>query len=111
MGIIASAQIDARAKLVSPYAVLQGQLDFGTMVTQRIQFQEEKRQADIGRIVKQAALELGDKEVQDHEVDHDWTARFFDDVQDVSSEDMQQLWAKILETKLHPSINPSSALL
>lgn len=75
---------------------MQGQLEFGTVVTQRIQFQEEKRQANIGSIVRQAALELGDKEVQDHEVDHDWTARFFDDVQDVSSEDMQQLWAKIL---------------
>ena len=96
MGIIASAQADARAKLVSPDATVQGQLEFGTVVTQRIQFQEEKRQANIGSIVRQAALELGDKEVQDHEVDHDWTARFFDDVQDVSSEDMQQLWAKIL---------------
>ncbi|MCY4579083.1 MAG: DUF2806 domain-containing protein [Chloroflexi bacterium] len=96
MGIIASAQADARAKLVSSDAVVQGQLDLGTLVTQRIQFQEEKRQANIGSIVRQAALELGDKEVQDYEVDHDWTARFFDDVQDVSSEDLQQLWAKIL---------------
>ena len=41
-------------------------------------------------------MELEDKEVQDHEVDHDWTARFFNDVQDVSSEEMQRLWAKIL---------------
>ena len=41
-------------------------------------------------------MELGDKDVQDHEVDHDWTARFFNDVQDVSSEEMQHLWARIL---------------
>lgn len=96
MGIIANAQADARAKLVSPDAIVQGQLDVGTVVTQRIQFQEEKRQANIGSIVRQAALELGDKRVQNHEVDHDWTARFFNDVQDVSSEDMQTLWAQIL---------------
>ena len=28
--------------------------------------------------------------------DHDWTARFFNDIQDVSSEEMQSLWAKVL---------------
>ena len=32
----------------------------------------------------------------DHEPDHDWTARFFDCVQDVSSGHMQKLWAKVL---------------
>ncbi len=75
---------------------MQGQLDFGAAITQRIQFQEEKRQSNIVAVIGQAAQELGDREVQDHEVDHDWTARFFNDVQDVSSEEMQQLWAKIL---------------
>ena len=96
MQIIASAQADVRAILVSADATVQGQLDFGAAVTQRIQFQEEKRQSNIAAVIGQAAQELGDREVQDHEVDHDWTARFFNDVQDVSSEDMQQLWAKIL---------------
>ena len=63
---------------------------------QRIHFQEQKRQSNIESVVQQAALKLGDKEVKDHKVDHDWTARFFSDVQDVSSEQMQALWAKIL---------------
>lgn len=94
--IIARAQSDARAILVSPDATVQGQLDFGETVNQRIQFQEEKRQSNIMAVVQRAALEVGEKEVQDHEVDHDWTARFFNDVQDVSSEEMQELWAKIL---------------
>ena len=94
--IIASAQADARSVLVSPDATVQGQLDFGAAIAQRIQFQEEKRQSNIVAVIGQAAQELGDREVQDHEVDHDWTARFFNDVQDVSSEEMQQLWAKIL---------------
>lgn len=43
-----------------------------------------------------AAQQLEDREVQDHDVDHDWTAQFFNDVQDVSSEEMQRHWAKIL---------------
>ena len=94
--IIASAQADVRDTLVSPDALVHGQLDIGAAVTQRIQFQEEKRQSNIMAVVQKAALEIGEKEVQDHEMDHDWTARFFNDVQDVSSEEMQRLWAKIL---------------
>ena len=96
MQIIAAAQAEARSKLISPQAALQGEVTIGELIEQRVQFQEEKRQANIGSVVAQAAQELGDREVQDHEVDHDWTARFFNDVQDVSSEEMQRLWAKIL---------------
>ena len=96
MQIIARAQADARAILVSPDATVQGQLDFGTAVSQRIRFQEEKRLSNILTVLGHAAQELGDREVQDHEVDHDWTARFFNDVQDVSSEELQPFWAKIL---------------
>ena len=65
-------------------------------MTQRIQFQEAKRQRSIEAVVQQAAFELGDRNVRDHEPDHDWTARFFNEVQDVSSEAMQALWAKVL---------------
>ena len=96
MQIIAAAQAEARSKLISPQAALQGEVTIGELIEQRVQFQEEKRLANIGSVVAQAAQELGDREVQDHEVDHDWTARFFNDVQDVSSEDMQRLWAKVL---------------
>ena len=96
MRIIANAQADARSTLISPEAVIEGEVTLGALVEQRIQFQEQKRQSNIESVVQQAALELGDKEVQDHQVDHDWTARFFSDVQDVSSEQMQSLWAKIL---------------
>ena len=96
MQVIAKAQAEARSTLVSPDAVVQGEVAFGGLITQRLQFQEEKRQANLGSVVRQAALELGDREVLDHEVDHDWTARFFNDVQDVSSEEMQQLWSRVL---------------
>ena len=96
MQIIAAAQVEARSRLISPQATLQGEVTIGELIEQRVQFQEEKRQANIGSVLAQAAHELGDREVKDHEVDHDWTARFFNDVQDVSSEEMQHLWAKIL---------------
>ena len=96
MRMIANAQADARSVLISPEAVVEGDVTFGALVEQRIRFQEQKRQSNIESVVQQAALELGDEEVRDHQVDHDWTARFFSDVQDVSSEQMQALWAKIL---------------
>ena len=96
MRIISKAQADARSTLISPEAVVGGEVSFGDLVEQRIQFQEQKRQFNIGSVVQQAALELEGKEVQDHQPDHDWTARFFSDVQDVSSEQMQAIWAKIL---------------
>lgn len=96
MQIIAKAQADAREILVPGDGTVQGEIHVGDLLTQRIQFQEEKRQSNIMNVIGQAAHELGDREVQNHEVDNDWTARFFSDVQDVSSQEMQQLWAKIL---------------
>ena len=47
-------------------------------------------------VLEAAAGDLGDKEVNDHDPNPDWTARFFDCVQDVSSEDLRKIWAKIL---------------
>ena len=103
MQVIANAQAEARSTLVSPDALVEGQITIGELITQRIQFQEEKRQANIGAVVRQASLRLEDKEVYDYEVDHDWTARFFNEVQDVSSGDLQSLWAKVLAGEIEQS--------
>ena len=94
--IHAKAQAEARTLLVSPDTDVIGELDIANTVNQRIQFQERKRQINIASVVREAAGQLGDEEVENHEPDHDWTARFFTDVQDVSSEEMQALWAKVL---------------
>ena len=95
--MIASAQADARRALVAPDETGGGTLDIGPDgISQRIEFQERKRQANIAFVVRDAAAELGDKEVPDHEPDPDWTARFFNDVQDISSKELHQIWSKIL---------------
>ena len=94
--ILAKAQTEAREILVSQDSHLAVEPDITNVVNQRIQFQELKRQANIKAVASQAADLLGDTEVSNSEPDHDWTARFFNDVQDVSSEEMQSLWAKIL---------------
>ena len=94
--IHAKAQSEAREILVSNDTNLIGELDITDRVNQRISFQDTKRQINIESVVEQTAIQLGEKSVPDTEPNHDWTARFFNDVQDVSSEDMQSLWAKIL---------------
>ena len=97
LAIIAQAQAAARQYLVAPGADVQGAVEIThENIMQRIEFQERKRLANIRSVVESAAEELHDKEVPDIEPDHDWTARFFDSVQDVSSEHMQKLWAKVL---------------
>ena len=94
--IIAEAQAEARQMLVSPESTIRGEIEFSDTVNQRIQFQEEKRQHNIEDVLTKAALELGNEDVQEHEPDHDWTSRFFNDIQDVSNEEAQQLYAKVL---------------
>lgn len=60
-------------------------------------FQEKKRLMNVGTIAAgHSAKELRGTEVPDHDPDPDWTARFFDAAQDVSSEEMQEIWGKIL---------------
>lgn len=94
--IQADAQAKARDALLPQDTRVTGALDISHVIAQRVQFQEEKRQANIESVVRQAAEHLGDKRVADSEPDHDWTARFFSEVQDVSSAEMQLLWARVL---------------
>lgn len=96
IGIIAAAQAEARDTLDTPQTSTHAELDIGDEIRARITFQEEKRQRNIESVVRRAAEQLGDKDVQDNDIDHDWTATFFAEVQDVSSEKMQEIWARIL---------------
>ena len=96
MDLIASAQAKARTYFPIEGQSIQGEVNLSKEIESRLTFQEQKRQSNIGAVVRLAADELGDKEVQNHDVDHDWVARFFSDAQDVTSEHMQRIWAKIL---------------
>lgn len=101
--IQASAQAEARQILLSRDNSVSGAVDISGRVRQRIHFQERKRQENIESVVNEAAKQLGDKTVADDEPDHDWTARFFSHVQDVSSKEMQVLWARVLSGEVERS--------
>lgn len=113
--IIADAQAKARHRLAAPDEGVLGEIAISREdITQSIEFQGRKRLSNIKSVVEYAADELGDKEAPEHEPDPDWTARFFNEVQDVSSEDMQRIWARILagevESPGHTSLRTLEAL-
>ena len=72
----------------------------GAGITQAIEFQTLKRIANASSVIEDAADQLEDEEVVDHEPDPDWTARYFGHVQDVSSEDLRRIWASILSGEI-----------
>ena len=96
LSIQAKAHVEAKEIMVDEGSAATREISISNQINERILYQEEKRLKNIESVVARAANELGAKEVSNDEPDHDWTARFFNYVQDVSSEDMQALWAKVL---------------
>jgi uncharacterized repeat protein (TIGR03899 family) len=76
---------------------LKNNLSLENRTQQRVEFKEQKRQKNIENITQKAAEDLeSEAVVSDDPVDEDWTSRFFDYAEDISSEDMQGLWGRIL---------------
>ncbi|HWQ98351.1 MAG TPA: DUF2806 domain-containing protein [Clostridia bacterium] len=63
----------------------------------RLVFQEMRKQQNIEAIVEKAYREVETfSEVSSEPVDDDWIVRFFNSVEDVSDEKLQEIWAKLL---------------
>lgn len=70
----------------------------------RIEFQENKKQLNIESITAVAAENLINEEpVNDDPIDEDWKTRFFNIAEDVSNEEMQELWGRILAGEIKQS--------
>lgn len=68
-----------------------------TRIQSRLDFQENKKQNNIENITAFATQELKDEEeILNEAIDEDWTTRFFKIAEDISNEEMQSLWGKIL---------------
>lgn len=71
-------------------------------IQERLLFNETERQKSIDNVVEIAAEQLKNEDnISQEPVDKDWSKRFFNIVQDISDEEMQSLWGRILagETK------------
>lgn len=85
---------------------LKKELSLKDRAQQRTQFKEQKQQKNIESVVQNAANNLEQEEkVSDEPVNEDWTSRFFNYVEDISDENMQELWGKILAGEVK---NPKS---
>ena len=63
----------------------------------RMLWQEMKKQKNIESVVdKTKELLNNENNISEQDVDEDWISRFFSSVQDISNEEMQLLWSKIL---------------
>lgn len=71
---------------------------------ERLNFQETKKQLNIENVTAIAAEELkNEPPITDEPFDEDWTNRFFHIVEDISNEEMQALWGRILAGEIkHP---------
>ena len=95
--LIAKAQAEARGYVVSGEVEPGGHVRIGPdAVRESMEFQATKRVVNLRSIADHAAETLGDVEVRNHHPDPDWTARFFNGAQEVSSGELQRLWARIL---------------
>lgn len=80
-------------------------------IGQRLVAQEIRRQNNIDSVVEAASIEMKGKKVSEEPVGDDWATRFFGYVQDVSEEDMQAIWAKILAREIEKPNSFSIRLL
>lgn len=66
-------------------------------VLSRIAYQEARKQTNIEQITHHAAEELRDEQkINSERPNSDWTARFFRIAEDITTDQMQMLWGKVL---------------
>ena len=100
----AQAEVDAmliRARSIEPLAEALGitKEDATSLVLrseQREQYEKIRHQKNIESIVQTAVEILPTNAISEKPVDEDWTAEFFESCKNVSNEEMQSIWARIL---------------
>lgn len=94
---------DAKAALDASLSLQQAGLEvisvnipsISAEITARVEYREAKIHNNLQKIVS-AAKEALPESVSSDEVDSDWIGRFFSYAQDVSNEEMQLLWGRLL---------------
>lgn len=93
--IIADANREIRLKDI------EADEDIKDKIAIRTAQREIKRQYNIDNIIKYAASDIANEnDVSDKPVDEDWITRFFNYAQDISNEDAQLLWGKLLSNEV-----------
>lgn len=98
MEILAVGEVRASAKAMLELAA--GSQDLAELIEaeidQRVESLFEKRVRNLAQIVEKTRLALPPGQVPDVEPDMAWTSSYSEAAQDISDEDMQEMWARIL---------------
>lgn len=95
---------NAKAKAISEGKLLE--VETLDRIQERTISREIRKQNNIDNISEIAAQEISQEEiVSEQPVDQDWATRFFDIAENISDEEMQMLWGKILAGEVK---NPNS---
>ena len=79
------------------HEIVQHILELHDRAVERTNIKEIQRQLNVEKIISNAAEELSDEtKIPEVDLDEDWLNRFFRTAEDISSDKMQHLWAKIL---------------
>ena len=98
--IEAEAQAKVREALLPERSDHSGNVEISDVIIQHLSYQTTKKIGKLHGGFAKAARLLEGKEVPDAPVDHDFAARVFQGLQGVSSEEMQDWWARILAGKI-----------
>lgn len=91
------AEAKAYEKMLEGAYIVPKQVEFDSKGNMTISPREVRQKNNIQKVVQAAAMDLNANPKQNEDkVDDDWGAFFFDNVQDVSNEEIQNIWAKIL---------------
>lgn len=86
--VFVGSEMHARERTPEAYAIRAGQREIADSIRQ---------EKNLENVIDIAASEVQDaEEISDAPVDEDWIARLFSIVKDMNSEEMQQVWGKIL---------------
>jgi hypothetical protein len=96
--IIKIAKAQAEAEIIKFKAEI-AKTELAERAKQRLFHLEMKRQLNIESIVQKASQILPDS-VPEKPVDDDWSSQFFEGCKDISDEQVQLLWAKILSGEI-----------
>lgn len=90
-------EVIERAKAKSQVEWNEIRLEWHLRIQERLEGKENKRQNNIDTTVAIAAEKiLLSQKISDKEVSEDWATRFFNIAQDISDEEVQLLWGRIL---------------
>ena len=96
MRIQARTQAEIQEDLLPDSGSITGRISLTDQVQHYMEYETRRRLSNVHKVVTKAAQQLEGDVVPDKEPDPDFVATFFNYIQNVSSEQFQTLWAKVL---------------